>query len=69
LPRKAASLPRPVKDLIQSLFDPEYPLHELPVDASIAEQMSSVGRDGTPLQSACDQQGPENPSVTHQTIW
>jgi PIN domain nuclease of toxin-antitoxin system len=53
-----------VKDLIQSLFDPEYPLHELPVDASIAAQMSPVGRDGTPLQSICDQQGPENPSVT-----
>jgi PIN domain nuclease of toxin-antitoxin system len=37
-----------VKDLIQNLFDPEYPLHELPVDASIAEHMSSVGRDEVP---------------------
>jgi PIN domain nuclease of toxin-antitoxin system len=37
-----------VKDLIQSLFDPEYPLHELPVDASIAEHMLSVGRDEVP---------------------
>jgi PIN domain nuclease of toxin-antitoxin system len=37
-----------VKDLIHCLFDPEYPLHELPVDASVVEQMSSISRDEVP---------------------
>src|SRR5260370_38121354 len=37
-----------VLDLIHRFFDPEYPLHELPVDASVAEQMSSISREEVP---------------------
>ena len=37
-----------VHDLIQGLFDPEYPLHELPVDAAVAQQMASISRDEVP---------------------
>ncbi len=37
-----------VQDLIHSLLDPGYPLHELPVDASVAEQMALVSRDDVP---------------------
>lgn len=37
-----------VHDLIRRLFDPEYPLHELPVDASVAERMLSISREEVP---------------------
>jgi len=37
-----------VHDLIRALIDPEHPLHELPVDASIAEQMLSISREQVP---------------------
>jgi PIN domain nuclease of toxin-antitoxin system len=37
-----------VQDLIHRLFDPEYPLHELPVDASVASHMASIGREEVP---------------------
>lgn len=37
-----------VQDLIRNLFDPEYPLHELPFDASIAQQMTAISRDEVP---------------------
>jgi PIN domain nuclease of toxin-antitoxin system len=37
-----------VQDLVRGLFDPEYPLHELPVDASVAQQMASISRDEVP---------------------
>jgi PIN domain nuclease of toxin-antitoxin system len=37
-----------VQDLIQGLFDPEYPLYELPVDAAVAQQMASISRDEVP---------------------
>ena len=37
-----------VEDLMRALLDSEYPLHELPVDASIARQMASVSRDDVP---------------------
>ena len=37
-----------VQDLIHGLFDPEYPLHGLPVDASVAEQMAFISRDEVP---------------------
>lgn len=37
-----------VQDLIHSLSDPGYPLHELPVDASVAEQMAFISRDEVP---------------------
>jgi PIN domain nuclease of toxin-antitoxin system len=37
-----------VQDLIRGLLDPEYPLHELPVDASVAQHMAFIGRDEVP---------------------
>jgi len=37
-----------VYDLIRHLLDPQYPLHELPVDASVALQMPSIGREEVP---------------------
>jgi PIN domain nuclease of toxin-antitoxin system len=37
-----------VQDLIRGLLDPEYPLHELPVDASVAQHMALIGRDEVP---------------------
>jgi len=37
-----------VQDLIHALLNPEYPLHELPVDALIAEHMVSIGREEVP---------------------
>ena len=37
-----------VHDLIHRLLDPESPLHELPVDASVAEQTASISRDEVP---------------------
>jgi PIN domain nuclease of toxin-antitoxin system len=37
-----------VQNLIDRLFDPEYPLRELPVDAAVAQQMASISRDEVP---------------------
>jgi PIN domain nuclease of toxin-antitoxin system len=37
-----------VQDLIRELFNPQYPLHELPVDAFVAEEMASIGRADVP---------------------
>ena len=36
------------QNLIDRLFDPEYPLRELPVDAAVAQQMASINRDEVP---------------------
>jgi PIN domain nuclease of toxin-antitoxin system len=48
LSEKGRIPPTAVLDLIHRLFDPGYPLHELPVDASVAEQMSSISREEVP---------------------
>src|SRR5882757_2538419 len=37
-----------VQDLIRAIADPEYPLQELPVDASVAERMQSIRREDVP---------------------
>lgn len=37
-----------VQNLIDRLFDPEYPLRELPVDAAVAQQMASINRNEVP---------------------
>jgi len=37
-----------VQDLIRRLLDADYPLHELPFDASVAQQMTFVNRDEVP---------------------
>jgi PIN domain nuclease of toxin-antitoxin system len=37
-----------VTDLVHGLFDPTYPLHELPVDASVVQQMAFISRDEVP---------------------
>jgi PIN domain nuclease of toxin-antitoxin system len=37
-----------VQDLIHALLEPEYPLHELPVDALVAENVASISREEVP---------------------
>jgi PIN domain nuclease of toxin-antitoxin system len=37
-----------VQNLIHGMLDPQYPLHELPVDALIAEQLAFISREEVP---------------------
>jgi PIN domain nuclease of toxin-antitoxin system len=48
LAEKGRIPPTAVRDLTRELLDPQYPLHELPVDALVAQEMTSIGRADVP---------------------